>query len=193
MNNSKFKLFLLLVCGVLFYAGCRKLDRVEEPKSSPKPQTVTERFFTIPVTTNPLVKTIAQSILKKNETVKFVEDLVKRIGYPRWDKAMIASSSGVRIESTSDSSTLLYIPFAIPDSNTTAAVLAVGLSPADTIYNLLYPQSYQQYGFDTLAPGWDARNVFHLFSEFEYNLFNRTNFIITDGRIFGLTENDTFK
>ncbi len=186
-------LIISVFAGMIVFFSCRKKDLVEETLNVSKSVTVTEKFFTIPVTTNPLVKTIAQSILKKNEKAKFVEDLVKRIGYPRWDKAMIASSSGVRIESISDSSTLLYVPFAIPDSNTTAAVLAVGLSPADTIYNLLYPQSYQQYGFDTLAPGWDARNVFHLFSEFEYSLFNRTNFIITDGRIFGLTENDTFQ
>lgn len=157
-NTMKINRVLIIsaLVGMIVYVSCRKVDQTEELPNSPKQSTVTEKFFTIPIATNPSVKTIAKSIFRQNEKSKFVEGLVKRIGFARWDKAMVQNSSAVGTETIGDSSSMLYIPFAIPDSNTTSAVLAVVMQPADTIYNLLYPQSYQQYGFDTLAQGWNA-------------------------------------
>ena len=123
---------------------------------------------------------------------EFVTGLTKRIGYPLWDKAMIATSKGLAHRGASgDSSSIIYIPFAIPDSNTTAAVLAVRQLPSDTLFSLCYPQHYQQFGFDTTAAGWNARNVYQLFTEFDYTIFGHTDFLITDGRIFGQDAVDT--
>jgi hypothetical protein len=194
MTNSKFKFLTLLVFLILLYSSCRKNDRIEEPGNSQKPQTVTEKFFIIPATTNLTVKAIAASIVRQNAKNKFVEDLVKKIGYPRWDKAMIANPSGIiRSESEGGYNSIVYIPFTIPDSNTTAAVLAVGLLPSDTVYNLLHPQLYQDYGFDTTAQGWNARNVFQLFTEFNNAIFGHSIFTVTDGRIFGQLIDDTLQ
>lgn len=111
---------------------------------------------------------------------------------------MIAKSTGIShrdggttTESPNDSSAIIYLPFAVPDSNSTSAVLVISELPGDTIYNLLYPQYYRQYGFDTTAQGWNARNMFSMFAEFDYTLFGTTTFKITDGRIFGGTANDS--
>ena len=105
---------------------------------------------------------------------------------------MIATSKGIAHRgATGDSSTIIYIPFAIPDSNTTAAVLAVRQLPSDTLFSLFYPQHYQQFGFDTTIAGWNARNVFQMFAEFDYTIFGHTDFLVTDGRIFGQAAIDT--
>ena len=68
MNNSKFKLFALLLSGLLLYAGCRKIDNEIEKSLVPdKPAIVTEKFFAVPNSSNSKVKDIAQAIFKQNE------------------------------------------------------------------------------------------------------------------------------
>lgn len=184
---------LLFFVLILTYSACRKVDKTSDLQAPTKTISVTEKFFTLPANTKTLVKAISQIIFRQNEKEKFVEELVKKIGYPKWEKAIWSKQYGaMQTESGNTHNNIIYLPFAIPDSISTAAVLVIGLSPIDTAFSLVYPQQYQQYGFDTTT-NLSARNLFHLFAEFDHSIFGHTTFMITDGRIFGKDQEDTLK
>lgn len=161
--------------------------------------TGSEKFFSIPSGTNPIVKAIAENMKKQNETIKFSDALIKNAGYPRWDKAIIqttAHENAMRKEGDEESkdTTILFVPFTL--GNTTSAVLTVAInlfSTRDTAYNIIYPQHYKQYGFDTTLPrqSWNARHVFNMFATFDKDIFETDSFNVYDGRIFGKDEEDT--
>jgi hypothetical protein len=194
------RLSTLLILILFFIVdACRKLDsdtRLENSKKPTRSDEIIKKFFTMPESVNERVKAIAKSIERQNEQRKFIEELVTRVGYPRWDKTLIASKNGINARSSEigDSSSIVYISFSKPDDNNTAAILAVGLNylPNDTLYHMLYPNQYKQYTFDTSnTKDWNARTVFHLFTEFDYQIFGNTIIKITDGRILGGAFDDT--
>jgi len=187
--------FFAVMTSITIIISCKKLDYSQEQKRDMQMKPI-DKFFIVPANTDPKVKAIAQSIYRQNQERNFIASLVERVGYPHWDKAMIASKKGVnsnaRVSGDDDSSSIVYIPFSKPDSNTTAAVLAVGLNyfPTDTLYHMLYPNQYKQYSFDT-ATNWNARTIFHLFTDFDYQLFGQRIINVSDGRILGGEFEDT--
>ena len=179
---------LFILTSIAFILSCKKLDHLEEKEQASQIDPIS-KFFTVPADADRRVKAIAQSIYRQNQQRQFINSLVGRVGYPHWDKIMIASKKGANARTTTDidSSSIVYIPFSKPDSNVTTSVLAVGLNylPTDTLYHMIYPQQYKQYSFDTTGDGWNARSIFHLFTEFDYQIFGKKVISITDGRILG--------
>lgn len=144
--------------------------------------------------TNEKVKAIAGYFQRENNKNEFVKNAVKNAGYPQWDKAFVATNNGFAQRGgsvTVDSTDIAYIPFVVDEDSTTTAVLVVGINPTDTLYSLMWPQEFQDYGFDTTANSWNARNLFHLFTDFDYAMFGHKKFIVPDGRIFGAGPTDT--
>lgn len=80
---------------------------------------------------------------------------------------------------------ITMIPFSRPSENYINALLLFRTSATDTAYQFLCDWQYSEYGFDTAQAKWDARNIFHIFSEFEKSVFDHSTFVITDPRIFG--------
>lgn len=145
------------------------------------------------------MKAIAETMKKNNDTLKFAETLIKNAGYLRWDKARVQTSARlVRTEGGEEpvDTTLLFVPFTL--GNSTSAVLTVAInffSARDTAYNIVYPQHYQQYGFDTTLPrrAWNSRHVFNMFAAFDNDIFETDSFDVYDGRIFAKNQDDTLR
>ena len=92
----------------------------------------TEKFFTVPANTDPRVKAIADKIKRQDDSAHFVNKLVEKIGYPVWNKALIASPPMGQGRNQTDSSSMdyLYIPF--DNDSTINATLIVRTDPEDT-------------------------------------------------------------
>ncbi len=136
---------------------------------------------------------------KQDSTLKFTPALINKAGYPRWDKAWVSispGSNGISIESGgghAQDTTVVFIP--ITRGHVTSAVMTVAInlfSTRDTAYNIVYPQHYSLYGFDT-AKKWSSRNIFTMFSDFDKQIFDADSAWVFDGRIFGKLETDTLK
>jgi hypothetical protein len=115
---------------------------------------------------------------------------VKRVGFPKWDKSLIVTNQGVRAANArvmDDSTTLVYVPFAIDSIQIVKATLLAQMSPDDSLFRLVYDREYRRFGFDSAANNyvWKAKNIFHLFSRFQRSIYNHQSFQITDGRILG--------
>lgn len=197
IKNLKFSLLFPIIAGVFFFSACRKTDE-QIKQDVTRRLSATEKLFYLPPSTNPKVKEIVLSMKKQNETLKFADALIKNAGYPRWEKAKIYSTINPNTLHTegenSEDTAAIYVPFTL--GNTTSAVLtiAINLFPTrDTAYNIVYPQHYKQYGFDTTLPrqSWNSRHVFSMFAEFDNQLFGHTDFSMTDGRILGYEFDDT--
>lgn len=202
-------LFFTVLVSIIIIDACRKPDFEAEADNPDKPTTVdgiTKKFFTVPVGTNEKVKAMAAVIQRENEKRHFVEALVKKAGYPRWDKAIIEKVNkkiGIQTEDGDDDDeeeeekTAIYVPFTL--SNSTAAVLTVAINVVasrDTAYKLLFPQDALVMGFDTAnvirgAHAWSARNLFAMFAKFDYDIYETDSFTVYDGRILAENKTDT--
>ncbi len=189
MKISNLTVTILFLLTIFYFSSCRKPDLVQIPETSIKTQIGDDRFFNVPLTASPEAKAIAEAIKKQDGKFHFLSSVITKAGYPVWDKAKIINLTNKTItgRSSSDSSggELVYIPFALDSQRQTNAVLAVRLNNPDTTYRMLYASRYKTFGYDTTDhTKWNARDVFHLFSTFDYTVFGHTKFLIKDDSLF---------
>jgi hypothetical protein len=176
------------IVAFLVFHACRKIDYNRDKKLGIFVNN-SERFFKVPANTDPLVKAIAEKIKRQNDAAKFVDGLSKKIGFPVWNKSMIASSSETfQRRTTSDSlMNYTYIPFAL--DSVVRATLIVRTTPEDTLMRLVNDWEYKLAGFDTTsADQWSAKDMFHVFARFEREIYGHTSFFLLDNRIASSTD-----
>jgi hypothetical protein len=100
----------LILAGITLYVACRKFDHQNEPRGLSLKE---EKFFNRYSPTEPLTTSIRNYFKRKNEQLNFVDKVVERIGYPRWDKTytVTGTASQVMTESEGDTVAVTYIPF----------------------------------------------------------------------------------
>jgi len=191
MRKQKSFPFWFVLFSLLFYFSCRKSDSgipaAEKPVS-------TNRFFNLPESADPRLKSIAQSIMAQEKEHPFLNDFTKRAGWPIWDKVKIVSPRNMpnSRETGADSGALVYIPFVKDNTSTVNAVLAVNMEAADTSWRILYASNYKAFGFDTTVTNkWNAKNVFQFFALFDYDIFGHTKFLLKDERLFNSTKDSS--
>lgn len=178
-------LLLFSCCVLLLFHACRKTDA---PASSPS-STPEERYFALSSTAPVQVKAVAEAVNKQNEKFNFLSSVIKKAGYPHWDKAKLVSLESARITGRGDAGNaggdLVFVPFALDSANQVGAVLRVQMNSTDTIYRMLYAPNYRQFGYDTSDNNqWNAWDVFHLFVLFDNSVFGHTRFVIKDDRLY---------
>ena len=179
---KKMKWFVTALLALSIWAACRKTDRAA---GLPVPEDHTGKFFNRHPPDDPLVTVLQQKMQRENAQQPFIENIIRQIGYPRWDMAMVVQQESPADRGQSGDSSIVYIPFVRDSQNVVNAALLFKLSSADTSYQYLADWQYAGYGFDTTGPGLNARDIFHLFARFDGAVFGRSEFKITDGRIFG--------
>ncbi|MEO8404524.1 MAG: hypothetical protein ABI480_08020 [Chitinophagaceae bacterium] len=179
------KLLAMLCTGVigisLFYA-CKK-------KELPPPEQKTvikEKFFEIPPGTDSTVAAIACSVKRQNDKRNFLPRLIENAGLPVWNKAKVMMKSP-------EEGKQVFIPFILESKKTTRAILIVKLKGTDTLYHLLYNTQARQYRFDTTGTtgNWNARDIFHAFIVFDYELFGYTKFTVHEKKLINDTVGDS--
>lgn len=176
---------LLLSTALILFFSCRRAE-IENPET---PDAQSNRFFNVPSNASPQIKAVAEAIKKQNEKFGFLSSIIKKGGYPRWDKVKLVDHDKKTITqktaSDSGSGQTLYIPFVLDTQSTTNAVLKVRLNEPDTTYRMMYAIDYRSFGFDTTDHSkWNARDLFHLFSTFDYTIFGHKRFRILDDSLF---------
>lgn len=185
MRKLIISLLLVLSAFILFFS-CRKPDIVQAPDT--KSQTQDNRFFNVPATASPQVKAIAEAVKRQDANFHFVSEVIKKAGYPIWDKARIHNNVNGTVSgrTTSDSipDEVVYIPFVLDSGSTTNAVLSVAVDGPDTTYRIAYAKGYRAFGYNTTTNGWNARKAFALFAGFDYTVFGHRQFTIKDTLLF---------
>ena len=179
----KFYMPLFFVVSLLLiFLSCR---RNELQSNEPKPSDEYSRFFTMPASSAPQAKAIAEAVKKQNQKHKFLSSLIKKAGYPRWDKAKVINHADRTTSGRGSAEELVYIPLVRDSQNRVGAILAAQMASGDTLYRLLYDSRYKGFGYDTSGrTQWSARNAFLLFSLFDYSVFGHTKFVITDDSLY---------
>lgn len=142
MKYSRNTLLIFLISTVILIAAvinsCRRIQR--EELLPEKRNNIESKFFNVPATVEPVIKALANKIYRQNEQYHFVDDLVKRVGFPVWNKSLIVTSKGVRNSTAKvmdDSTTLVYIPFTIDSSHLVKATLLVQVSAHDSLFRMI--------------------------------------------------------
>jgi len=183
MHPLKLTLTILSLAGALLYTACRKTD---QPANQPAPPGNEEQFFTRHASNLPRVQSIVQFMQRENDTYHFVNNLVKKAGYARWDKTLLYRTPSPQIETvgSGDTTFVAFIPMVLEGGNTVNAQLVVNISPADTLYRVIGASEYTSFGFAQNADtSLNALKLFSLFATHEKAVFNRTRFEILDNRI----------
>jgi len=125
----------------------------------------------------------------------FVNDLVRRIGFPVWNKTLLKlpdNNLGNNTRSAGSGETILYIPFVKDNTGFVNSVLIVKYTATSTYFRLIYAEEYSNFGFSNVADTlWNAKKVFNIFARLEKNVFGHTKFQLLDERIFAGTHGVT--
>lgn len=145
---------------------------------------MSEKFFSAHNSSEPAIKAVQSFVLHQNDRYHFIDNLVNRIGLPYWDKALIFSNNQTgnnhRSSSASDSFTVVYIPFVRDTQQFVNASLIIKMTEADTAFRLLSDWQYSQFGFNDTDTGWNARDIFHIFTKLDNKVFNISRFRVMD-------------
>src|SRR5579885_3751788 len=97
--------------------------------------------------------------------------------------------------SSADSVNIVYIPFVRDSEQAVNAALIINMKPTDTTFRFLYDWQYAAYGFDTTShtERWNARDIFHIFTLFDKEVFNINQFWITDKNLLSSSEKESIK
>lgn len=121
--------------------ACKKTD-VGYPIDSKDTKNTLVRFFDKSETANPLIKEIADFILRKEEKKPFIKDFVNFGGYPLWNHSMITSIRNQNLStltrSGNEGETSVLIPFALENDSSINSILQVQMNSTDTTFNMLY-------------------------------------------------------
>ncbi len=182
MPKFRVKLFLFLLAGATVYTACRKTD---QPVIQHSPENQVTQFFSGHASSDPLVQKITQFVKRENEKYNFVEKLIKQIGYPHWDKAIVASGKRhIGSRGAADSAATIFIPFVGENQNTVNASLVITTSPSDTSFRFLCDWQYKNRVNGLPSTDTTAENLAALFMLLDNAVFGHSRFTITDSSLF---------
>lgn len=169
---------------LLLWGACRKTD---QPSTAGSSDFLEQRFFKQHSPDDPRVQAVARFVQGENERKQFLPILTSRIGFPRWDKALVVQSASGASRQQSGDSSVVYIPFVRDSQNYVNASLVVKMTPADTSFRIIRDNQYSSFGFDTASntAQWHALDVFTIFATLDRSVFGPRDFQILDGRILG--------
>jgi hypothetical protein len=183
----------LIIPFIFFFLfnACKKMDSDVPTQATSEIET---RFFNQHVSALPQVKSIAGFLKRENDKNSFVERMVDKAGFPRWDKAIIVSGSeniNTRELGKGDGgatpSTVLFVPFAKDSQNVVSAALRVTMTArGDTLVKILLASNVG----DSVKTGMKPRHLSLLLMKLDNAVFGHTLFEITDNNAFaGLGKN----
>ncbi|TMI71915.1 MAG: hypothetical protein E6H09_11910 [Bacteroidetes bacterium] len=180
-------LCLLLFLLAITLINCKKADQIVEKTSATARES---KFFTNHTPADPLIKSVLGFVKRENEKHQFVNELIKKIGYPYWDKAIVAPRrAGANSRVDSDSTNTIFIPFVLDSAKTVNTTLIVETSPSDTNFLLIADWQYKSRPYASPSVDSAAENVALLFIMQDRNVFGYDRFTITDSNLFRSLQN----
>lgn len=167
----------ILFIGIVVFNSCRKdvftkvHDFVDE-----------SNFFLLPSTADPMMKRVASELkLQKEKNPKLIKTIIKRNGYPVWDRAQISKQRFMQRSMAPGEDTIVYIPLAVQgEDKVTAFFLATINNYVELqLYNKF---EYEQFEFDTLGIN-NANRLALQFMILDFVAFGHKDFMIHDMRL----------
>ena len=124
-----------------------------------------EKFFNSHRTAEPTEKTLIEYLKRVNTKDKFIEQTVKQIGFPRWDKIITSAKKSKKRKSKNligDSIQIFYIPFVRDSQNFVNSSMVIEASLTDTSFTYRCDWQYAQYVNDSTTAN-EAKNVASFF------------------------------
>jgi len=163
---------------LIIYIACRKADRQVEG-SSPAEQT--DHFFSRHLPSDPVRLAALQFVKSQNDRYHFVPGLVRKIGYPYWDKAIVVANLPPPANRTaSDSADVVFVPFVQEQANGVDAALRISMNAGDTTFKIITKWQYS----DSAGTGMGARDQSLLLMSLDKTVFGHALFKITDSTAF---------
>ena len=122
-----------------------------------------------------------------NTKDKFVEQTVRQIGYPRWDKAITNAKKKGIVKSPNllgDFTQTFYIPFVRDSQNFVNAYMIIHTSPIDISFTYRCDWEYAQMENDTESANDPAEHFATFFMVLDKAVFGYKKFNIVDTNLF---------
>lgn len=190
--------FIITTIAALIFAGlciinaCKKVD--SSPKNKPETMgSIESKFFNNHLPIDPRVQRAMKFVKSQNDSFRFVQNVVSKVGYPYWNKSLVYSGQLAYHRGSggdADSVDIIYVPF-IRDTdnfvNTTLIIKMGDGSPTSTVsteHRFLCDWQYQDCGTGPSTDStWNQKDVFHIFAELDNSVFDRTQFKVTDSTL----------
>ncbi len=178
-------MMLLLFYGFLILGSCKKLDTSQEQNEAVA-NSYEGQFFNSHRTNDSKENAIVNFVKRINEKENFVNNAIKQIGFPRWDKITYYASkyNSNSFTSSNDSTTTYYIPFVRDSQNFVNASLIIVANPTDTTFQFKYDWQYLQMQNTPNSLLDSAENFAILFMRLDKAVFGYKKFSITDHNLF---------
>jgi hypothetical protein len=184
--KSKTSLLTFLGIGLLIFSiSCKKFDTAQEPNEAME-NSYEEKFFNSHRTSDSKENAIVNYVKRINEKEKFVNNAVKQIGFPRWDKITLYTSKYNinSFASSNDSTHTYFVPFVRDSQNFVNASLIIVANPSDTTFRFRYNWQYLQMQNTPNSVLDSAENFAIMFMRLDKAVFGYKKFSITDNNLF---------
>jgi hypothetical protein len=177
-------LLFILFAFVLFFA-CRKTEKVF---TQPKTEAET-KFFTLPASADPSVQKVVDKIRRQNEASSFLNEFIKKQGFPVWDKTTVqhvATPVATKANRTAgDSADLVIIPLVRANEKQVHGALACTIIDDSVTIRLLDGSKYNWYNQHPEITGNNGEQLSLMLMQLDKTVFGHELFKITDPTAFG--------
>ncbi|MEQ1554984.1 MAG: hypothetical protein ABL929_12435 [Ferruginibacter sp.] len=184
----KFKLILVLsiFCFVIITNhSCRKSDSLLTPNDG-RQVSYDDKFFNSHRTNDYAENKLVQFIKNANIKNNFVNNLVPKIGFPRWDKMLTYGSkyNSNSFAQNNDSTHTYYIPLVRDSQNFVNSSLIIVADPSDTTFRFNSDWQYKYLQNSPTSVLDTAENFAILFMKLDREVFGYKKFKILDQNLF---------
>jgi hypothetical protein len=191
--SLKLILTLTTLYFLILFISCKKIDSTQEDKPSNSNE-ITNKFFNANRTSDPKEAALVNYLKNRNNKENFVEGIVSRIGYPRWDKAFQfpnKTKSNATTNLVGDSTSIYHIPFVRDSQNFVNASMILIANQTDTSISYKCDWQYSQKQNSTQSYSDSAEYFAIYFMILDKTVFGYNKFTITDSNLFRSTNHHT--
>ena len=169
--------FLILL--VFVFSTCRR----EINERYLLPESLDEgTFFSRNLSHDPKIQSVFEYVKRQNNTCKFVEKIVERIGYPIWNKTLVTTKSANNQRGGDEE--IYYIPFVRDGEVQVNASLVIQMSDEDTSGRYIYDYEYSKKAYRPNYTDTTAEYLASFFLILDNHVFGYDKFEITDSLLF---------
>jgi hypothetical protein len=171
---------------LILFISCKKIDSTQEEIRS-TPNEILDKFFNKNRTNDPREAALVTYLKNRNIKENFVENIVKKIGYPRWDKVLQFPNEVKTTTSSSlvdDSTSIYHIPFVRDSQNFVNASMILIANQSDTSISYKSDWQYAQKQNNIQNYNDSAENFALYFMVLDQTVFGYNKFNIIDSNLF---------
>jgi hypothetical protein len=178
MKSFRHFTFAIATCAIISLVSCKKQEGAQPDAES----ALARKFFNLPSDASQEAKAISEQVKHQNRQRNFLSSVVAKAGFPLWGKAKLINLEG---DASGVKNKAIFIPFAKDSEKFVNSLLVVKMSSTGTVFRMLYANRYREFGYDfTNSAKWNARDVFNIFSSFDYSVFRQIKHYIRDTGLF---------